>query len=287
MKGALVMLAVIGAATAQIVFPGEEGKAQKARPSEFNSIPSVPVSPVDEGAKDSPKDPANPQARFLPGLFDGFGAGGGGGLFGGNGGLFGGIGDFFNPCSRCQINDLRFANNCCLRGERHCCRILGGHEFGGGFPIGPGKPGHIGGFGGIGGIGGGSLKPVGPPGFIPGESGFFGGGVKPGFCPKPHIFEGILGTRSVQDEGSAKKPVVRIAEEGPNVRARRQVPGGENKQSDSPQSNNPQARFFPGLENFPNPFCRDECFNDFDCPGHLKCCINFGNCRDCARPRFL
>ncbi|ROT71719.1 hypothetical protein C7M84_009962 [Penaeus vannamei] len=40
------------------------------------------------------------------------------------------------------------------------------------------------------------------------------------------------------------------------------------------QAGEPDQRFLlPNLSNLPNPFCRDECFNDFDCLGNLKCCI--------------
>ncbi|XP_047487157.1 uncharacterized protein LOC125037931 [Penaeus chinensis] len=50
------------------------------------------------------------------------------------------------------------------------------------------------------------------------------------------------------------------------------------------QAEEPDQRFF--LPKLPNIFCRDECFNDFDCLGSLKCCIK-DDCRSCTNPTFF
>lgn len=245
----------------------------------------------------------------MPGLFGGgglFGNGGGfgkgGGGFGKGGGLFGGLANIFNPCSRCEFDDLRFANICCQRGEVQCCGYLGGGGFG-----------HYGGGFGHGGIKGGlGVKPVGPPGYIPGgigggvggigglggidkvgggHGGF--GGFKHGYCPKPHLFEGFFGRSSIHDdEKKGNKISFRTADEkqiisneGEFKREKRQTNEHQIDEhlGDEAQREGLQARFLPGLTQIPI-FCRDECFSDYDCPGHLKCCMNFRNCRDCARP---
>ena len=58
--------------------------------------------------------------------------------------------------------------------------------------------------------------------------------------------------------------------------------------STSVASDQPNTRFLglPGIPGIKNPFCRDECFNDFDCPGNLKCCSDSGDCRNCVNPAF-
>ncbi|XP_037782547.1 uncharacterized protein LOC119578939 [Penaeus monodon] len=50
------------------------------------------------------------------------------------------------------------------------------------------------------------------------------------------------------------------------------------------QAEEPDQRFL--IPKFPNLFCRDECFNDFDCLGNLKCCIK-DDCRSCTNPTFF
>ena len=52
----------------------------------------------------------------------------------------------------------------------------------------------------------------------------------------------------------------------------------------------PNTRFFlPNLFGpgpiLPNPLCRDECFNDFDCSGNSKCCLR--DCNKCEGPSFF
>jgi len=142
--------------------------------------------------------------------------------------------------------------------------------------------------------------------------------VKPGFCRKLGILDGIFNTRS--GAGAAGGPGLRsAAAEAPAAadetsRRKRQVsfPDGSTGASNTdaaspdaassdaaaprsaagPQSDDgtPNTRFFlpnpfgPGAL-VPNLLKRDECFNDFDCPGNLKCC--FRDHRRCENPSFF
>ena len=146
--------------------------------------------------------------------------------------------------------------------------------------------------------------------------------TKAGFCPRPGLLGALFGrsanTRSgpgaaadAPAGGEAPTPIAAVAEgnndarrearreerrqqrqnerqarSAPLVRVARQTPADTTQ--NSPQAN---TRFLPGLgvpglPGIKNPFCRDECFNDFDCPGNLKCCGASGDCRTCKNPVF-
>ncbi|XP_064118036.1 uncharacterized protein LOC135223516 [Macrobrachium nipponense] len=64
----------------------------------------------------------------------------------------------------------------------------------------------------------------------------------------------------------------------------------EEKSRTTRQTAEPDQRFFlpkpPKIPGLPDLFCRDECFNDFDCPGNLKCCVE-NDCRKCLNPSFF
>ena len=210
--------------------------------------------------------------RFLPGLFN-----------------------IFNSCSRCNKGK---DDRCCKSGHKRCCaQALVGFPQSGfvfhGFSR-PGINGH-------------------QPGFIQPGFGTFHGGQKRGFCRRSSLFGGHFtesgagGPQSgsglisaIPDEESAVN-----AQEGNSTRHARQIsfsgqeelsqtsvegtpdeltPGVSDNQSDPA---NPDTRLFipnpfgPGSL-VPNIFCKDECFNDFDCTGHLKCCLR--DCRKCEGP---
>ncbi|KAA0197489.1 hypothetical protein HAZT_HAZT008952 [Hyalella azteca] len=197
------------------------------------------------------------------------------------------IGNLLNSCSRCNPTDQAFANRCCQSGQQQCCFAVGGFGpgFGGGFGGGFG-PGFGGGFGP--GFGGGFGQPglgggFGPGfggGFGPGFGGGFGSNTKPGFCPRQGIFGPL--TRSAAGAGQNASPAP--------SRTTRQAPAAAAPAATgaAPRSDDPSTRFLPNPFGpgslLPNPFCRDECFNDFDCPGNLKCCLR--DCRVCNNPTF-
>ncbi|KAF2352310.1 WAP-type 'four-disulfide core' domain [Trinorchestia longiramus] len=181
-----------------------------------------------------------------------------------------------------------------------------GGNFGGGFGH-PGFPGQFGqsGFGFHSNI---------KPGFCP-KQGFFGPKTRSGADATP-------GLRSAAPAGVDATPTedgrVKRSEQGPaqvqfstessidgppaadedraasaqEARANRRV---RQATVDAPRvdsgagNNNPNTRFLPNPFGpgslIPNPFCKDECFNDIDCPGHLKCCLR--DCRKCQKPSFF
>lgn len=213
------------------------------------------------------------------------------------------IGNLLNPCSRCNIGDQELANRCCQTGHNQCCFALQ-PTFGGGFNQGGFGGFNQGGFGGFqpgfgSGFGGGFNQ----GGFNQGgfsQGGFNQGGfnTKPGFCPRQGLFRsGDVnagpGLRSAAAPGTAAPaaaaPVANAAAAGGNRRVR-QTPAANAAptQNATNPDGTPNTRFLnlfgPGpLIN--NPFCRDECFRDFDCAGNLKCCVR--DCRRCSNPSFF
>lgn len=230
--------------------------------------------------------------------------------------------NIFNPCSRCNAGDQELASRCCQTGRRECCFALQQTfpgQFGNGFNHGFGQ-----GFQGQGQFGNGFNQGFNPgfqtgfhqnqgfqggfnQGFRPGSHGGFQQGfnnaqtnIKPGFCPRQGLFRSgavnnpaAPGLRSaVAPTGAVNSPVASPAPATPpqlgrgNRRAR-QAPDASasaGAPADGPANTRFLNLFGPGpIIN--NPFCRDECFNDRDCLGNLKCCLR--DCRKCTNPSFF
>ncbi|XP_042859191.1 collagen alpha-1(III) chain-like [Penaeus japonicus] len=145
--------------------------------------------------------------------------------------------------------------------------------------------------------------------------------TKPGFCPRPLGPLGELGsllglrsgaggagaTRSLADDaGEPSGDASTLAERSDRQERRQNRKERREREKRSPQAADrddrrerrlnrfsrnrgrvtrqaaePDQRFF-----LPNPFCKDQCFNDFDCLGNLKCCIK-DDCRSCTNPSFF
>jgi len=110
--------------------------------------------------------------------------------------------------------------------------------------------------------------------------------TKPGFCPRSGLFRSGAdgpGLRSGA-EGPSAGPATRSGapEDKATSRTKRQATGRKIE-----NGANPDTRFLNLFGPGPlitNPFCKDECFNDSDCVGNLKCCLS--SCRQCTNPSF-